>query len=187
MVGLRVAVSLLLGIATILGWSTSGACNNSVADETSRATQEDAIREAVIRYQMDGWGSSGDKVEQDAKDPRDKYIAKRLNSRVYFVSVNGKDPSDEFLKRFQGVPRTVKRMSDAKQTKKPDGGWVIDKKTKQPGIIFSANVIRWLNDSEVEVDGGYHCGGLCASGEVFTVTLENGKWKVIADRMKWIS
>ncbi len=78
-------------------------------------------------------------------------------------------------------------MCDAKQTKKPDGGWVIDKKTKQPGIIFSANAIRWLKDSEVEVDGGYHCGGLCASGEVFTVVLENRKWRVIADRMKWIS
>ncbi len=72
MVGRRVAISLLLGMATILGWSTSGASNNSVAEETNRVAQEDAIREAVIRYQMDGWGSSGDKMEQDAKDPRDK-------------------------------------------------------------------------------------------------------------------
>src|SRR6202040_2749370 len=30
MVGRRVATSLLLGMATILGWSTSGTCNNSV-------------------------------------------------------------------------------------------------------------------------------------------------------------
>ena len=75
-------------------------------------------------------------MEQDAKDPRDKYIAERLNSRVYFVSVNGKDPSDEFLKRFQGVPRTAKRMSDAKQTKKPGGGWVIDKKNQTARDYF---------------------------------------------------
>ena len=54
MVGRRVAISLLLGRATILGWSTSGACNNSVAEETNRAAQEDAIRErsSEIRWMV---------------------------------------------------------------------------------------------------------------------------------------
>jgi len=81
-----------------------------------------------------------------------------------------------FHARLRGCPTRNKRRNPAASTK-----------TKQPGIIFSANAIRWLKDSEVEVDGGYHCGGLCASGEVFTVVLENRKWRVIADRMKWIS
>jgi hypothetical protein len=174
-------------MAIVLGGIAFAAGNNNAAEEPSRATEEDTIRETVIRYQMDGWASSGDKMERDAKEPLDKCVAKHLNSRIYFVSVNGKDPSVEFLRRFQGIPRTVKKMSDARQTKKPDGGWVIDRKTKQPGIIFSANEIRWLKNNEVEVDGGYHCGGLCASGEVFTVILENGKWTVTADRTNWIS
>jgi hypothetical protein len=178
---------LWLGMAVILVGIDSDARNNSAAQKTNHATQEDAIREAVIGYQMGAWRGSGDKVERDAKEPRDKYIAKRLNSRICFVSINRKDPSDEFLKWFRGIPCTVKKVSDAIQTKDPDGGWVIDKKTEQRGIIFSANEIRWLKNTQVEVDGGYHCGGLCGAGEVFTVTLENGKWKVIADRMKWIS
>ena len=74
-------------------------------------------------------------------------------------------------------------MSDAKQTKKPGG---IDK-NQTARDYFQCKCDSLLKDSEVEVDGGYHCGGLCASGEVFTVVLENRKWRVIADRMKWIS
>jgi hypothetical protein len=72
------------------------------------------------------------------------------------------------------------------QTKK-FSGWVVDKKTKQPGIVFRADEIRWIKEGEVEVGGGYHCGGLCAAGDVFTVHLENGRWKVVAVRMEWIS
>ena len=155
-------------------------------DTAARAKQEDAIHEAVLRYQMQGWSSDGDKHEREATDPQERRIANRLNSRVYFLSVNKKDPSDEFLKRFQDFPRTIKKASEGMQTKKFPG-WVVDKRTKQPGIIFSADEIRWIKEDQVEVDGGYHCGGLCAAGDVFAVRLEHGIWKVVEARMKWIS
>jgi hypothetical protein len=135
---------------------------------------------------MLSWASDGDKIEKNAADANEKAIARRLNSRVYFVSVNGKDPTDDFLKRLQDIPRNIKKASEGKQTKRFPG-WVVDKKTKQPGIVFSANEIRWINDNEVEVEGGYHCGGLCASGDVFTVGCDGGKWKMLSVRMKWIS
>jgi hypothetical protein len=156
------------------------------ADAARHAAQENDIREAVIRYQMEEWAREGDKHEEDAKDKRDQAIAKQLNSRVFFVSIKGKDPSDEFLKRFQSVPRIVKKRSQAKMNS-PKMEWVTDKDTHQPGIILSADEIRWTKENEVEVEGGYHCGGLCAARDVFTVRLGNGRWKVIQARMKWIS
>jgi hypothetical protein len=60
----------------------------------------------------------------------------------------------------------------------------LTKKTKQLGIVFSADEIRWMKEGEVEVDGGYHCGGLCAAGDVFTVHFEDGRWKVVTARTK---
>jgi len=158
----------------------------TTTEPRTRTATEDDIREAVLRYQMLSWGSDGDKSERNAANDNEKAIAKRLNARVYFVSLNGKDPTDEFLKRLQDIPRNIKKASEGKQTKSFPG-WVIDKKNKQPGIVFSANEIRWTNENEVEVEGGYHCGGLCAAGDVFTVGFDEGKWKVLRVRMKWIS
>jgi len=155
-------------------------------EDSRRAAQENDIREVVLRYQMLSWSSDGDRIENNAANDGDKAIARRLNSRVYFLSLQGKDPTDEFLKRFQDIPRTIKKASEGKQTKRFPG-WVVDKKTKQPGIVFSANEIRWTKDDEVEVEGGYHCGGLCAAGDVFTIAFSDGKWKVLSVRMKWIS
>jgi hypothetical protein len=155
-------------------------------DTAKHAAQEEEIRGAVIRYQMEGWARDGDNNERDAKDKRDKAIAKQLNSRIFFVSINGKDPSDEFLKRFQDIPRIVKKRSRAKMNS-PHMEWVTDKDTHRPGIIFSADEIRWTKENEVEVDGGYHCGGLCAAGDVFTVRFKGEKWTVIQASLKWIS
>jgi hypothetical protein len=156
------------------------------SDPSKRAFQEAAIREAVIRYQMAAWVRQGDKNEKEGKNERDRALAKQLNFRVFFVSIGGKDPSEEFLKRFQDIPRVVKKKSRA-QTNSLSMEWVTDKDTHQPGIIFQADEVHWTKENEVEVAGGYHCGGLCAAGEVFTVRLENAKWNVLQSRMTWIS
>jgi hypothetical protein len=166
-------------------WIVPGYTQTASEPTTHRVADAD-IREVVLRYQMLAWAGDGDKIETNAANANDKAIAKRLNTHVYFISVQGKDPSDDFLKRLQDIPRNIKKASEAKQTKRFPG-WVVDKKSKQPGIVFSADQIRWTKDSEVEVEGGYHCGGLCAAGDVFTVGFERGKWKVLSVRMKWIS
>ncbi len=64
---------------------------------------------------------------------------------------------------------------------------VLDKKTKQRGIIFSADRIRWRGKDTAEVDGGYHCDGLCGAGITFKVKRERGKWVVKSENMSWIS
>lgn len=177
---------LTIIILAIFVFAAAHARAQGTAGTGSHAAQERDIREAVIRYQMEEWARQGDKNEGEVKNKRDKAIAKQLNFRVFFVSINGKDPSDEFLKLFESVPRTIKKRSRAKMSS-PNMEWVTDKDTHQPGIIFSAGKIRWTKESEVEVEGGYHCGSLCGAGELFTVQLQNGRWRVIQKRMKWIS
>lgn len=174
-----VTAVMLLSISIVAQSKTQ----NDIQPAT-RGRQEDDIREAVIRYQMEGWMRDGDKNEKEAKDARDKLIAKQLNSRIFFVSVNGKDPSDEFLKRFQNIPRAIKKQS---RVKPGLNRWVTDKDTNRNGIVFRADGIRWINESEVEVEGGYHCGSLCAAGDVFSLRLESGRWNVVQVRGKWIS
>jgi hypothetical protein len=180
------SLRLITVVLTVSVFVVSSARGQGAADAARHAAEENDIRDAVIRYQMEEWARQGDKNERDVKDKRDKAVAKQLNFRVFFVSINGKDPSDDFLKRFASVPRTIKKRSQAKMSS-PNMEWVTDKDTHQPGIIFSAGEIRWTKESEVEAEGGYHCGRLCGAGDVFTVQLQNGRWRVIQKRMKWIS
>lgn len=134
---------------------------------------------------MEQWIHDGDKSEAEAKDERDKSIARSLNFRIFFVEINGKDPSDDFISRFRDIPRIIKKISSTKPEKGPHTP--VDKSTHQRGIIFSADSIRWSSKDSAKVEGGYYCGGLCAAEITFKVRRENGKWVVKSSHMNWIS
>jgi len=153
---------------------------------SERALAEDDIREVVLRKEMLEWAQGGDKDEAEAKSESDKAVAQHLNFKVFFVAVDGKDPDDQFLKRFANIPRIIKKQSESEINKKTRLA-VVDKKTHQFGIIFYADKVHWENDSSVEIDGGYHCDGLCGAGITYVVSRENGKWVVKSERMNWIS
>jgi hypothetical protein len=171
--------------AFVLLFSSFLNCQNGAFPQ-QKAKDEQNIREVVIRQQMEEWIKSGDKNEAEAKDKSEKAIAKMLNFRIFFVSVNGRDPSDDFINKFQDLPRVIKKVSASEISK----AWrlvVIDKSSHQRGIRFSADEIRWLGPDSVEVEGGYHCDGLCGAGIKFEVRRENGHWLVTGSRMEWIS
>jgi hypothetical protein len=157
---------------------------NAAAD--NRAADEQEVRLVVIRNQMEEWIQGGDKSEAEAKDATEKSIAKELNFRVFFVSINGKDPNDEFMERLRDIPRIVKKVSSS-EISKSERMPVLDRATRQRGIIFSANKVHWLSKDSVEVEGGYHCDGLCGAGLTFKLRRENGKWILKSARMNWIS
>lgn len=154
-----------------------------ISDDKRSADEQD-IFALVLRTQMEDWTHESDKNSASAQALRDKTIAERLNYRVFFVSVKGKDPTDDFMKRFDDIPRTIKKVSneDAKNPYTP-----IDKTTHRAGIVFSADSIRWLSSDHAEVTGGYYCGALCAAEITFTVRQENGKWVIKNSQMNWIS
>jgi hypothetical protein len=126
------------------------------AQQAPKTLQEGDIREAVIRYQIKMWD---------------------LKAKVYFIAVNGKDPTEEFLRRFVDIELPVRKKSASKQ-KKDVVGWVVEKKTGKTGVIFDQNAIQWQSNTKVVVDGGYLCGGLCAAAGHYEVEYVEGRWTV---------
>lgn len=179
-------LSLPCFIAVLLSSLLSSACGPKSGDAARRAADETDIHETVIRKQMEDWFQGGDKSVAEAKDPTDKAIAEELNFKIFFVSIGGKDPSDEFLKRLQDIPRTIKKVS-ASEISKFHRFAVVDKATGQRGIIFSAGKVQWLDPDSVQVEGGYHCDGLCGAGLTFKLHRKNGKWVIQSSGMNWIS
>jgi hypothetical protein len=173
---------LAIGLVLLVAAGLSGRAEA----QASRATQEQDIYESVLRFQMQNWIRQLDKDEADAKNETDEAAARYYDFKVFFLEVEDKDPSDDFMGRFPDISRKLKKMSDsevAKSVRIP----VVDKGTQEHGIIFSVDGIRWLGKSHVKVEGGYHCDGLCAAGYTFDVRLKEGKWVVTRQKMHWIS
>jgi hypothetical protein len=133
---------------------------------------------------MAEWNFGEDENRRKAKDRCEVWVAKRLDFKVFLVSINGRNPTADFVNRLWDIPRVVKSASAASSD---STGWIFDKKTRLPAIIFAADNIRWRQDDWVEVDGGYHCGGLCGAGFTFQLRLERGGWAVKESFQKWIS
>lgn len=179
--GTRLALTILFALAVFIPWGFS---QNSPA-VTGKSADEQEIYALVIRSQMQDWIRSGDDGEAEAKSKSDKAIATSLNFRIFFISINHKDPSDDFMNRFRDIPRTMKKISSAQPDKGPHTP--VDKSTQKAGIIFSVDSILWSDQDSAEVQGGYYCGGLCAAGITFSVRREDGKWVIKSSKMNWIS
>jgi hypothetical protein len=140
--------------------------NSSITTQMvgSKTEEEDDIRESVFRHQF-GHNASG--IRQKAKT---YYLA--LGSLI-----NKRDPSSQFMQRFKGHKPSVEGASLAEQRY----GRIRD------GLIFYIEEIRWINENEVEVSGGYYEGNMSSSGNKYQVVRKNGKWAVKKDTRIWIS
>ena len=125
-------------------------------NSTEKRAAELDIHEAVIRFQIKTWD---------------------LEASSYCVSINGKTPSKELLKRLNPLP--VKIASGCR--KKTIAGVqmsVLDKQTGKRSVIFDVGSIRWLKGGEAEVDGGYVCGSLCMAAGTYHVIRDQTGWTV---------
>jgi len=143
------------------------AASCAVPAESIRAKAEDEIREVTFRYQF-LHNASG--LQQNAK--------------IYFLAIGeeGGDPTDEFMERFADDKPTNKKESQAKL-----GDGVKDRDTGERGLIFRVGNIKWVSDTEVEVEGGYYEAGLSSSGNTYFLKKQKDKWVVTKDVMHWIS
>ena len=97
---------------------TQGIPRSAAERAAWRKAQQNNIREAVFRYQF----------HSDGGGPQSK-------PNVFFISVEGKDPSDEFLKRFSGNKPPVRKRSRSRISRKRAGFswmWVEDSQTGEP-------------------------------------------------------
>jgi hypothetical protein len=123
------------------------------------ASDEDDIREAVFRYQFTNNRAGANPF-----------------ANIFYLSVeDGRDPTDEFMARFQNPAHRVKKVSQCTASVS-DG--VKDRKTEKPGVILRVENIIWISEDEVSVDGGHYVDGLNRADNVHQVVREDGKWIV---------
>ncbi len=134
------------------------------------AYEEDDLREAVFRHLFEH-NASG--LQRAAK--------------VFCLQAEGKrDPSPELLRRFEGNEPRVKMVSLCTFVHGRARGGVRDE-TGAPGLIFRVDSIKRTGPDTAVVEGGYFEAGLSASGNIYELARESGRWVVKKDTMRWIS
>lgn len=134
-------------------------------------SEEDAVREAVFRYQF-----------------RKNVSALKTAAGVYCLSVllageELQDPSHELMARFRGHVPPVKKRSECDVSR----NGVYDKTTRAQGLMFYLKGTRLTSPDTAEVYGGYYENGLSSSGNTFILRRQEGKWIVVRAVMMWIS
>ena len=111
--------------------------------------------------------------------------ARSATSPVIFVTIDGKDPGNSFIKRFQNSKVLVRKESQGILYNTRYGrGWgtyYVDKATGQKGPPFGIREINWRGPfiAKVEVSHpGY--------GERFIVVLRLRGWTVTRKEQTWI-
>jgi putative hemolysin len=142
--------------------------------------QEDQIREAVFRYQFQH-NRSGISI------PASAYCLTLGEYRIPYDVTN--DPSDEFIRRFEGHVPAVKKGSECYFERRRGQLYtgVIDRETGEPALVFRVESVKWVNNQAVVVEGGYNSNLLSASGNVYELTREEGKWVVEKVTLRWIA
>jgi hypothetical protein len=128
-----------------------------------RAIQEDNIRESVFRYRIEQVKGNG----------------------PFFLSIDGKDPSDAFMARFATLKKKIKKASGSYIKKELLE--LRDRETDEKAISYSVGSISWMSLDRVEVRGGMYCGGLCADGGIYRLTKKDGRWVVESYEVQVVS
>jgi hypothetical protein len=156
---------IILGLGTMFAVAPMERFLSFLRSPADRAIQEDDIRESVFRYRMDYPHRDG----------------------PFFLSIDGKDPSDTFMARFANPDRKVKKASQSYFRKDLPHGRLCDRSTEEPGVAFSVSTISWLSLDRVEVGGNMYCGGLCADGGIYRLRKKGGRWVVDDYKVRWVS
>ena len=131
---------------------------------------DDDVREAVFRHLFEH-NASG--LQGAAK--------------VFCLQIEGQaDPSPALLRRFEGNEPRVKKASLCTSRNGSGRGRVQDE-TGAPGLIFRVDSIKRTGPDTAVVEGGYFEAGLSASGNIYELARESGRWVVKKDTMQWIS
>ena len=171
--GVLKQAALVAALAVLVGCGTQPMPDpQPAAKETSRP--EDAIREAVYRYQMQH-NASG--LQGAAKV---FFLATSTPSAISYT-----DPDDAFMRRFANTTPPVKKASASMA--QPETSLIVDKQTGDVGLILSITSVKMLDAHTAEVEGGYYEANLSASGNTYRVERKGDQWVVSGDVMHWIS
>lgn len=134
---------------------------------SARESDEWDIREAVFRYMFQNNASSGEAFS------------------YYFIFLGAKgDAPPSFVSRFRGNVPEVLPASDAASQ---DNMRVVHKYRSGRGLLFKTNKITWLDQSTVDVDGGFYESQMSLSGDTFRVARRDNRWVVVKDTRRYTS
>ncbi len=112
------------------------------------------------------------------------------NAEAYFLEIAGKDPSSDFLARFDGHAPRVKKGSEFIEGSMflREGEDIIENN----GILFRIDSCKWvglgwITRNHVEIYGGYYEGWLSASGNSYIWVRKKGKWTLKSKGIGWIA
>lgn len=114
------------------------------------------ICEAVFRYQF-----------------RHNASTEQLKAGEYYLTIQSKNPSRDFISRFDDHSP---RVQDGSGFREGCGC-----------LKFYIAEIKRLSEDRAMVSGGYYAGPLGATGNSYMVVCVNGKWVVESMKGKWIS
>jgi hypothetical protein len=107
-------------ISVLISAAVATPASQKNAGDASRGAQEDAIREAVYRYQIKSF---------------DLIVA------YHFIAVNGKNPPGAVLQRLHGQQPPVLPVSDAERIKKPVRQ-IQNRNDFKQGVLFNQGQIK---------------------------------------------
>jgi hypothetical protein len=127
----------------------------AVAQQPRKESEVADVYEAVVRYQIKTWD---------------------LAANSYCVSIDDRDATKDFLKRFDSLP--VKGASSCRKRNDMFMASVIDKHSGKHSVILDVEAIRWITENEAEVTGGYYCGSLCMASGIYHVVRDGTHWAI---------
>jgi hypothetical protein len=170
-----------LAFVTLLVFTYS--CENPT--ESSLVYDDGSIRELVLRDKFhnngSGWFNYGNYIDTTYKVYFIGFY-EEVDSNYIFRG-DAIDPTDDFLTRFNGFIKKVKKRSDCEKV----GADFIDKVTKEKGLIFRVGPINWISETEAEVEAGYYAGFAAADCYSYRLYKEKGKWYIYYKTPRWHS
>lgn len=123
------------------------------------------ILESVFRYQI-------------------KQCAENTSLAVFLLSVHGKDPSDEFMKRFDGESVTIKKRSVLAKSEKTNE--FIDKESGKSAALLSFDKLKLLEEGTAQVEGSCGYADWAARGYKYSLVREKDRWVVKHADSTWV-
>jgi hypothetical protein len=175
----RLAILTVLTLAVLCTYKVVFAGESAASPkpaDTKRQHEADDIREAVFRYQI---------ATNDVSKAKVYFLSIGIGAKGRDIFDASHDPSADFMKRFDDLKAPIRKAS-ASTFGSPDG-WVVEKRSGKRGVLFQIRSVKWISETEVEVEGGFAAGMLYARGYTYTVKKEKGKWSVKTSNSTWMS
>jgi hypothetical protein len=126
----------------------------------------DNVRVAIIRFEINEW-----LVDEWKSDPPSET---HEQMETFFISVNDRDPTKEFMKCLADLPGRIRGASE-------EGArnyHVADSQTGKYATEFWVERVRLKSSNIAEVEAGHYCGTMCSARICFRLRRDSGQWRV---------